>query len=327
MSTSPSASQSSWSLVDGSTSDDTHSIASTVEHTTHLPDESTILRSRLSDLERKNAILEDQVGGLRYTTTHQSDEIITVRVKLTELEEERTYLQAGLDPIRKELENELRALKLELTRQKDKSRKDVLDDILCRSSVVDEPESQDGTIGGLKAICKDQEKRIERLNSQLIETNKDLSDKILENQELHYINQNLETQNAKLSEEIKQMGGNEDKLKSYKTSISNIKKRYRKQLEQKEKELKGDYKKKQDEVKDEKQKLQESNKKGKDKQSEIEELKKKNDKLSKIIDKAKMENEEANEMLEQKEKEIDRLREEIEGKLKIIEGQDDKGGK
>ncbi|WWC93618.1 hypothetical protein V866_000453 [Kwoniella sp. B9012] len=320
MSTSPSASQSSWSLVDDSTSDDAQSIASTVEHTTHLPDEGTILRSRLSDLERKNAILEDQLGELRYTITHQSDEIITVRVKLTELEEERTYLRAGLDPTRKELENELRALKFELTRQRDKSRKDVLEDIICRSSIVDEPQSHDGTIAGLRAICKDQEKRIERLNSQLTETNKDLSDKVLENQELHYINQNLETQNAKLSEEIKQMGGDEEKLKNYKTSISNIKKRYKKQLEQKE----NDYKKKQDEVKDEKQKLQESSKKGKDKQSEIEELKKKNDKLSKIIDKAKMENEEVNEMLEQKEKEIDRLREEVEGKLKIIQGLDKK---
>ncbi|OCF57420.1 hypothetical protein L486_04878 [Kwoniella mangroviensis CBS 10435] len=324
MFTSPSASQSSWSLVDDSTSEDAHSIASTVEHTTQIPDETTILRSRLSDLERKNAILEDQLRDLRYTTTNQSDEIITVRVKLIELEEERTYLQAGLDPTRKELENELEALKLELTRQKDKSRKGVLEDILCRSSIADEPERQEGTIGGLRAICKDQEKRIERLNSQLTETNKDLSDKILENQELHYITQNLETQNAKLSEEIKQMGGNEEKLKNYKTSISNIKKRYKKQLEHKEKELKGDYKKKQDEVKDEKQKLQESSKKGKDKQSEIEELKKKNERLSKIIDKAKMDNEEVSEMLERKEKEIDRLREEVEGKLRIIEGMDKK---
>ncbi|WVW85729.1 hypothetical protein I302_107767 [Kwoniella bestiolae CBS 10118] len=310
MSSSPSASQSSWSLIDYSKSD-----ASTVDHLP-LPDESEILRSRLSDLERKNAILEDQLRDLRYTTTNQSDEIMMVRRKLAELEDERTYLVAGLDPARRELEGELRRLKVDLGRERDKSRKGVLEDLLGRSGLRGNEE--DGEIS--RAIWVDQERRIEQLGQDLESTTKELTEKILENQELHYINQNLETQNAKLTNEIREMGGNEDKLKSYKSSISNIKKKYKKQLEMKEKELKGEYKKKQDEVKNEKMKSEESNKKGNDKENEIEELKKKNEKLSRIIEKAKRENEEVSELLERSQAEMDRLSEEVEGKLKIIEG-------
>ncbi|WWC90802.1 uncharacterized protein L201_005739 [Kwoniella dendrophila CBS 6074] len=351
MTASPSLSQSSWSFIDDSAFDEDlenvllSSSVSTLHHTHNrqhiqqqslapffaLPDENDILRSRILDLERKNVILQDQMDEHQYTSFNQSEEISTVRRRLNDLEEENTYLKAGLDPSRQALDNEVRRLKIKLGEKKDEERRGVLEEIVKRIEEnhhleilsMDEVKSVLGdddnvrTIGGLKKLALDQNTRISKLTKELNENENELTEKTLLNHELVYINKNLETQNAKLSEEVKTLGGNEEKLKNYKSSIANIKKKYKKQLAQKELELKDDFLRKQDEIKAENKKIKENKKAIKEDQTELAYYKKKNERLSKLIDKTKLENEQLNEELDKSREEINSLVDKVNLQLKI----------
>ncbi|WWC71659.1 uncharacterized protein I206_105617 [Kwoniella pini CBS 10737] len=329
MTSSPTASQSSWSLIDEEETNIASSSTSTLDHNiqpaigpTALPDldENDILRSRISDLELKNTIYEQQIKEHEYTTFNQSEEIAEIRQRLNELEDERIYISAGLDPSRKELESDIRKLELSIGEEGDKTRNEMLIEYkkhLKSNGENIEPSKKD--FAELEVISSNQSKRIKELTNQLNQMNDENYQKELLNYELQYIIQSIEIVHIKVNNELKELGIENHKLDNYIHSINNIEKRYKKKLEERGNQLKVEYENKQNDIKLENDKNLELKTKNKKTEKEIKHLKKNNDKLSKIIEKVKSENDDMTTQLEESQVEIDRLKEEIKDKLKIVE--------
>ncbi|WWC63194.1 uncharacterized protein I303_105794 [Kwoniella dejecticola CBS 10117] len=303
MTSSPTASQSSWSVVEA---EDARSIASSSTSTLDPPsqspieppallgiDENNILRSRISDLERNNAILEDQLREHRYITWNQSDEIVELREKINELEDDKKYIAAGFDPGQKENQREIAKMKIRIGQEGDKARNEMLAAYQKHlKSLGDDVQPTKKDLAESNVILSNQAKRIEELVDQLKEATEQIHHKETLIDELTYIAQSLETEHAKLSHELKEMGMDQKKLDGYKTSIVNVKKRYKRRLAQREKGLKVDSKTNKANVVQEDDKadsgLGDPSKEADDK---VQSLKKENDESIQFVDQVKLENE------------------------------------
>ncbi|WRT68303.1 uncharacterized protein IL334_005279 [Kwoniella shivajii] len=311
---SPTMSQSSWSVLDDvtdtdSSEDDASAPAASdsviLQQTPPLtsldvPDALSICRSRIADLEKQVNILKGQVSEYAFTSQNQSEEITEVRSKLNNLEEEKRYSSVELDPQTKSQEDAIMYLEHQLAEEKIKTlgnRLDQIDKKICQELDMSPNELKLVEMTEeIKSLTAEQDQLVSGMENRYQSMSDKLSKQVSLNSDLKYINENLNTTIDFLKKEIERLGGNSTNLEKFNSTIDVLKKENHKLLKQNQEYVKEE-RKKEIEYQNHTEMLR----------TENEDLKKKNQKLSKVFEKSKGELEDEYEELEKSRNDVVRL--------------------